>query len=106
MYVAYDGPVPVATGSLFAKDGSRWLAMGATLPAYRGRGAQSAIIARRVNDGIADGLTNVSTATREPIMGKGNGDGEFHSYRSMLGLGFTLAYSRIHYRPIQAMTRA
>jgi len=50
MYVAYDGPVPGATGSLFAKDGSRWLATGATLPAYRGRGAQSAIIARRVND--------------------------------------------------------
>ncbi len=99
MYVAYDGPVPAATGSLFAKDGWGWLAMGTTLPAYRGRGAQSTIIARRVNDGIAHGLTNFSTATREPITGEGSGESEFDSYRNMLRLGFTRAYSRIHYRP-------
>jgi len=52
LYLAMDGDMPVATGALYLSDaaGERFaeLNFGSTLPDHRGRGAQSALIARRV----------------------------------------------------------
>lgn len=86
-YLAFDHDQPVATGSLFVHDGVGWLANGATVEGYRGRGAQSALIARRVQDAAARGCGWVVT---EPIK-----DGQ--SYRNMLKAGFHVAYQRPNY---------
>jgi hypothetical protein len=56
----------------------------ATLPAHRGRGAQTALIARRVADAVAAGATLAVAETIE------NG-GAFRSYQRC---GFALAYLR------------
>src|SRR5690349_6313079 len=45
-YLAFDGDQPVATAALFVRDGIGWLGEAGTLPVARGRGAQSALLAR------------------------------------------------------------
>ena len=54
-YVAYDGDAPAGAGALYVDGGVGWLGFGATLPAYRGRGAQSAILAARIEDARRQG---------------------------------------------------
>ncbi len=86
-YLAFDHDRPIATASLFVYDRVGWLANGATLERDRRRGAQSALIARRVQDAAACGCRWVVT---EPIK-----DGQ--SYHNMLKAGFQVAYQRPNY---------
>jgi hypothetical protein len=94
-YLAYDGGAPVAAGALFLDAGWGWLGMDATLPACRGRGAQTALLSRRVADGIAAGVTGFSAETAQPPMGQ---EAAYPSYRNFRRAGFTTAYIRAHYR--------
>src|SRR5262249_48653340 len=48
-FAAYDGQEPVATGALFVAGDVGWVGLGATLPTARGRGAQTAILAARID---------------------------------------------------------
>lgn len=48
-YLAWDGDDPVAMGSLFVHRGLGYLHTAGTLESHRGRGAQSALIAARIN---------------------------------------------------------
>jgi GNAT superfamily N-acetyltransferase len=90
--VAYDGEQPVAAGALFATGEAGWCGMGATLPAARGRGGQSAILAARVSLAGEIGLTTLVTETGAP-----REDGPGPSYRNLLRAGFRLAYERPNY---------
>lgn len=63
VYVAYDDEMPVATGVLFTLNQTAWLAFASTLPSHRGMGAQSAIIARRVQDALDMGCREIFVAT-------------------------------------------
>jgi hypothetical protein len=92
-YVVYCGSTPIATGSVRLADSVAVLAMGATLPAYRGRGAQSASIARRINDAIALGAKHIITTTEFPCAGQQMGS----SLRNMLKSGFTVSFVRPTY---------
>src|ERR1700737_2135302 len=47
-YLAYDGSRPIAGAALFSAKGRGWFGLGATLPTDRCRGAQSALLARRI----------------------------------------------------------
>jgi GNAT superfamily N-acetyltransferase len=47
-FVAYDGGEPVGVGAIFESGDAGWLGAAATLPSQRGRGAQGAILAARV----------------------------------------------------------
>src|SRR5690242_2010164 len=49
-YFALDGDRPVATAALYVKGNMAWAGLGGTLPNDRRRGAQSALLARRVRD--------------------------------------------------------
>jgi hypothetical protein len=91
-YFAYNGDVPAATGILFVDQGVGWLGYDSTLPAQRRRGAQSAIIARRIRDGIELGC-------RWFVVETGNSTPEHpnRSYMNMLRSGFQLAYLRASY---------
>ncbi len=88
-YLAFDGDMPVAGGQLHVVDGVGWLGGGGTLPSHRGRGAQGAIMARRIHDAIALGCRHLITETAEETAEEPN-----PSYRNMLRTGFQLVYPR------------
>ena len=93
-YVAYDGSVPTASGALYCRDGVGWLGVGATIPAWRRKGAQGALISRRVADAIAAGCRDIVADTTEPAPGEPS-----PAYANMLRHGFRAAYSRLNYGP-------
>jgi GNAT superfamily N-acetyltransferase len=112
-YVAYEGEEPAGAGALFVDEPSRgrvaglspatlptskvgWLGFGATLPAFRGRGAQSAILAARIEDARKQGCTRVVTETGELEEGRPSS-----SYRNILRAGFREAGVRPNYRAPQ-----
>ncbi len=91
-YMAFDGAVPVATGTLFVDAGAGALLAGATMPTHRRRGAQGAIMARRIQDGLALGCRTFVSEAAEDTPERPN-----PSYHNMLRTGFRLAYLRRNY---------
>ena len=91
-FVAYDGDRPAGVGALYAHEGTGWLGFGATVPELRGRGAQGALLAARIDRARALGLGTVVTETGAP-----REDGPGPSYRNILRAGFEVAYERPNY---------
>ena len=91
-YLAFDGETPVAGGALFVKGDVGWLGIASTLPAHRRRGAQGALMARRIRDAAELGCRWVVTETGEDTPEHPN-----PSYHNMLRTGFVLAYQRPNY---------
>jgi len=91
-YIAYADDVPAGVGSLSVSGEKGALFNGATLPEYRRRGAQGAIMARRIQDGIELGCRWFTTETGEDTPENPN-----PSYRNMIRTGFQLAYLRPNY---------
>lgn len=91
-YLALDGQTPVATGALFVQEQVGWLGIAGTLPPYRRRGAQGALLARRIRDAAALGCRLLVTETGEDMPAYPN-----PSYHNMLRTGFRLAYLRSNY---------
>jgi hypothetical protein len=91
-YIAFDGSTPAAVAALFVRNGVGWLGIAATLPDYRNRGAQGALMTRRIQDGIDQGCDFLITETWKEIPEKPN-----PSYRNMLRTGFIAAYDRPNY---------
>jgi GNAT superfamily N-acetyltransferase len=92
-YVAYDGEAAAGAGALFVHEGVGWLGFGATLAEYRGRGAQSAILAARIEDARKQGCSTVVTETGALEEGRPSS-----SYRNILRAGFREAGVRENYR--------
>jgi GNAT superfamily N-acetyltransferase len=92
-YVAYDGDEPAGAGALYVHERTGWLGLGATLPRFRGRGAQSALLATRIEDARRQGCTAVATETGELEDGRPS-----NSYRNILRAGFREAGVRPNYR--------
>lgn len=91
-YMAFDGDTPVATGAMRVAGEYAWLDFAATLSDHRKRGAQGAILARRIRDAATQGCRYVLVETAEQTAEK-----EVPSYRNMLRFGFTEAYVRPNY---------
>jgi hypothetical protein len=91
-YMAFDGSTPVATGALFVQNGFGWLDFASTLPGYRNRGAQSAILAVRIKDASELDCRYLVVETAEETPDKPS-----QSYRNMLKFGFRVAYVRPNY---------
>jgi GNAT superfamily N-acetyltransferase len=91
-YMAFDGPKPVATGSLYWRGEYAWIDFATTLPDYRGRGAQSAILARRIADAAESGCHTIAVETAEETPEK-----SAPSYRNMVRYGFRQSYLRPNY---------
>ncbi|MBI3243339.1 MAG: hypothetical protein HYZ49_13700 [Chloroflexi bacterium] len=91
-YLAFDGDKPVGCGALFVKENIGWLGIAGTLPAARGRGAQGAIMARRIRDGIELGCQWLVTETGEETPTAPN-----PSFHNMIRTGFKPAYLRPNY---------
>jgi hypothetical protein len=88
-YMAYSGERPVANGALFVNDRVGYLCLGSTLQTFRRKGAQEALIQRRVRDGIALGCERFFTETTEDTPLNPN-----PSFRNMLKAGFKLEYAK------------
>lgn len=91
-YLAYEGDHPVACAALFIRGEYASMAFAATLPGYRGRGAQSALLARRFRDAAEAGCRWAVVETGEEQPGR-----PVASYRNMRRLGFEAAYVRPNY---------
>jgi GNAT superfamily N-acetyltransferase len=91
-WLAYLGNRPIAAALSFVRDGVGWLGWAATLPEFRGRGAQSSLIVHRVNEAAGAGCKYVTTETA--VNAESRAD---PSYRNCDRLGFSLAYERATY---------
>jgi GNAT superfamily N-acetyltransferase len=93
-FVAVVHDCPVAAAGLFVEDGIGYLAFAATDPSHRSRGAQSALMARRLQVADALGCAIVFADTGEPVPGDPQ-----HSHRNMLRARFAQYGVRANYAP-------
>lgn len=82
----------VGVGLLYQFGHAGWLGLGGTLPEFRRRGAQGALMARRIHEAIAAGCTSIATETGSPI-----GDEPNPSLDNMRRCGFALVDERANY---------
>jgi GNAT superfamily N-acetyltransferase len=91
-WLAFIGATPVGAALSFVGDSVAWLGWDATVPAFRGKGVQAALIARRLQDAREIGC---GYATSETAVGVGERrDPSFRNYERM---GFAFAYDRFTY---------
>jgi GNAT superfamily N-acetyltransferase len=91
-FVAYDGDVPAATAATFVAGHVAWFGVAGTLPELRGRGAQNALLAARVEAARRAGCSVLVTETGAPVDGHPG-----PSYRNILRAGFEPVYVRENY---------
>jgi GNAT superfamily N-acetyltransferase len=94
IFMSFDAGRPAGTGALFVRGKVGWTDWGATDPAFRRRGSQSALLARRVNTAVSMGCRILCTCTGEAV-----DDEDQHSYRNILRTGFAKAGLRPNYSP-------
>jgi GNAT superfamily N-acetyltransferase len=92
MYAVKSGGATVGGGCLYVGGDVAWLGMGSILPAYRGRGGQRALMARRIADAVAAGARHIVTETGEPVADEPN-----PSLANMRLCGFSRVASRLNY---------
>ena len=91
-YLALDHEVAIGAGALYLDGIDAWVGIGAVRPDARRRGAQGALLARRVRDAQEAGAHLVTTETGVPL------DGEpAPSYANILRCGFRIAYERANW---------
>lgn len=83
-FLALDGEQPAGAGAVFVSDSTAYLGLAGTLPDYRGRGAQSALLAARIRRARELGCDLVTTET-----GERRADRPSNSYRNILRAGFS-----------------
>ena len=88
-WLALDGDDAVAAAALYLAGEIGWLGFAATLPDHRGRGAQSALIAARIDAAFDAGCTALTTETGANVEGR-----PAVSYRNLVRAGFQPAYLR------------
>lgn len=88
-YMAFDRNRPIAAASMFLHGERGRLCEAVTIPTHRRRGAQTALIARRLQDGLAAGARVFTSETAPPFPRMA-----LVSYTNMVHAGFRLAYVR------------
>ena len=82
----------MAGGALYLHGEYATLTFAATLPAFRGQGAQAALIARRFQEAAMAGCRWMLTETAEDTPSR-----PAPSFRNMRRYGFNIAYPRPNY---------
>jgi GNAT superfamily N-acetyltransferase len=98
LYLAYDGSTPIASGAAFMQGSIAWFGIDTTLPAHRRRGAQTALINRRIEEARALRLTVCTAETGQPLAGQEAAHASFSNYARA---GFTRAYVRPNFKLAQ-----
>jgi GrpB-like predicted nucleotidyltransferase (UPF0157 family) len=91
-YLAFHNDLPASAGSMYVHGDTAWFGMATTYTEYRGKSAQSAIIAKRINKAHELGCKWISVETDVHSEEKPN-----PSYLNMLKYGFNLIYKRPNY---------
>ncbi|MFO1160724.1 MAG: GNAT family N-acetyltransferase [Reyranellaceae bacterium] len=88
-YVARDGERIVGGAAMYIAGERAWLGIGAVQADARQRGGQSALLARRVADGLDRGVRLFATETGKPLAGEPH-----PSFSNIQRAGFAIAYER------------
>jgi hypothetical protein len=91
-YMAFEGVTPIATGAMYLTGDAAWFGFAATDAGHRKRGAQQALVVRRLKDAANAGCTWVSVETAEDTVTR-----DAPSFRNLRRLGFEVAYRRPNY---------
>jgi GNAT superfamily N-acetyltransferase len=91
-YLAFEGDTPIASAAMYVAASAAWFGFAATDAAYRKRGAQQALIVRRLRDAADAGCKWVSVETAEDTVTR-----DAPSFRNLRRLGFEVAYTRPNY---------
>jgi len=91
-YLAYEGSDAIAAAAMFIAGESAWFGFAGTAAERRGRGAQTALVTRRLKDAAVEGCRWVSVETAEQTPER-----EAPSFRNLRRLGFSVAYTRPNY---------
>jgi GNAT superfamily N-acetyltransferase len=92
-FVAWADDEPAGMGVLFVDGDAAWCGIGNTRPAFRRRGAQSALLAARVAAAREAGVALIATET-----GERSATGPTSSYDNILRAGFCESYLRPNWR--------
>ena len=84
--------VPAAAAATYVEGTHAWLGLGATLPEFRRRGGQGALLWRRLKEAATRGALTAVTETGERVA-----DRPSNSYRNILRCGFQEMYLRQNY---------
>jgi GNAT superfamily N-acetyltransferase len=87
---AFDADRLVGTGGAYVVGEHAWLGIAATLPQARGRGAQSAILAGRIDAAAAAGARTLAVETGDRVDGEAG-----PSFRNIQRAGFEEAYRQV-----------
>ncbi|MEX0958858.1 MAG: GNAT family N-acetyltransferase [Burkholderiales bacterium] len=93
VYVVRDGKRLVAVGGLYLERPLAYLVFAATDPTYRRRGAQAALMQKRIETACARGCTLITTETGTPL----HADEPNPSFQNMLRFGFHPTATRENY---------
>jgi hypothetical protein len=99
VYLSFDGDQPAGCGAMRIHQGVAWLDWAATLPEFRRRGSQGALINRRLSDGLGLGCDSFATSTGEEV----DGDAQ-HSYHNIERYGFRRTHARANWVPRMVRT--
>jgi len=94
IFMSFAGDEPAGVGALFVKDGIADIDFGATVPKFRGRGGQGAVLAKRVECALDLGCREMVTCTGVAVPGDPQ-----HSYSNIKRTGFRETYVRDNYAP-------
>lgn len=94
LYLAFDGATPAAAAAMYLHESAASFGWAATLREYRGRGAQTALLRRRIVDARDAGCHAIFTETGEAVTGDPQ-----HSYKNILRAGFATDYLRENFVP-------
>ena len=88
-YLAFDGDTPIASAAMYIAGSAAWFGFAATDAAHRKRGAQQALVLKRLEDAKAAGCRWVSVETAEDTVTR-----DAPSFRNLRRFGFEVAYPR------------
>jgi GNAT superfamily N-acetyltransferase len=91
-YMAFDDERPIAGAAMFVRNEGAWFGVAGTSAAARNRGAQTALLAKRLDDAKRLGCSWVTAETAPDTPDRPN-----PSYRNMLRAGMRVAYLRDKY---------
>lgn len=91
-YFALDADEPVAAAAAFIDGTHVWFGLAATRESHRRRGAQTMLLAKRLEDAAREGCTWASADTSVPTEERPN-----QSLENMHRIGFTTLYNRLNY---------
>jgi GNAT superfamily N-acetyltransferase len=89
VYGCFDGAQPAAVAAMYVRDEAAWFGFAVTEPQFRRRGAQNALLVRRIQDAAALGCQRLYVETGDKVPGEPQ-----NSYRNIERVGFRRIYAR------------